>query len=99
MIRPINDYKVKHAFMSEKISINVEILGINTSHNFMVPNDMNISKMTSLILKTLEDEYLGVECSKMSNHLLIQASTGKALATNCGLSQLGIINGEKLILM
>ena len=85
--------------MSDKMSINVEVLGINTKHNFIVPNDMNISKMTGLIIKTLENEYHGAECSKMVNYMLIQESTGKALAQSCGLSQLGIINGEKLILV
>lgn len=85
--------------MSEKMSINVEILGLNTSHNYLVPNDMNISKITNLIQKTLEDEYVGAECGKMRNHLLIQTSTGKALTVNCSLNQLGISNGEKLILL
>ena len=55
--------------------------------------------MTGLIIKTLENEYPGAECSKMVNYMLIQESTGKALAQSCGLSQLGIINGEKLILV
>lgn len=85
--------------MSEKMSINVEVLGLNVSHNYLVPNDMNISKMTNLIQKTIEDEYAGVESGKMINHLLVQASTGKALTSNCSLSQLGISNGEKLILL
>lgn len=85
--------------MSEKMSINVEILGINSTHNFLVPDDMNISKMINLIIKTLEDEYPKVECNKMVNHMLVQASTGKVLTSNCGLKQLGIVNGEKLILL
>ena len=85
--------------MSEKMSINVEVLGINTTHNFMVPDDMNVSKMTSLILKTLSDEYPGAECIKKGTHFLIQESSGKILTQNCGLSQLGIVNGEKMILI
>lgn len=85
--------------MSEKMSINVEVLGINTTHNFMVPSDMSISIITNLIIKTLEEEYVGVGYGKLSSHMLIQASTGKALAQSCGLSQLGIVNGEKLILV
>lgn len=85
--------------MSEKMSINVEILGINSTHNFLVPNDMNISKMTNLIIKTLEDEYPKAECSKMANHMLVQSSTGKVLTPSCGLKQLGIVNGEKIILL
>lgn len=85
--------------MSEKMSINVEVLGLNVSHNYLVPNDMNIFKMTNLIQKTLEEEYVGAESGRMSNHLFIQASSGKALTSNCSLSQLGISNGEKLILL
>ncbi len=85
--------------MSEKMSINVEVLGINITHNFMVPNDMNVSKMTSLILKTLSEEYPGAECNKIGTHFLVQESSGKILTQNCGLSQLGIVNGEKMILI
>lgn len=85
--------------MSEKMSINVEVPGINTTHNFMVPADMNISKIIGLIIKTLEDEYPGTQCSKMAKHFLIQSSTGKVLTDNCGLNQLGVVNGEKLILV
>lgn len=85
--------------MSEKMSINIEVLGLNVSHNYMVPNDMNISKMTNLIKKTLKDEYTVGESDGMVNHMLIQASTGKVLTSNCSLSQLGIANGEKIILL
>ena len=55
--------------MSEKISINVEVLGLNISHNFMVPNDMSVSKVTNLILGILEDEYLGVTSNKLVSHM------------------------------
>ena len=79
--------------MSEKMSVNVEIPGINMTHNFLVPNDMNIAKVTDLILKILEAEYQGVKYSKSENHVLIQNST------KCSLSQLGIIDGERLILV
>lgn len=85
--------------MSEKMSINVEILGLNLSHNYLVPNDMNIMKITNLIQKTLEEEYVGVAGSKMNSHFLVQAASGKILPSDCNLPQLGIINGEKLILM
>ena len=85
--------------MSEKMLVNVEIPGINMTHNFLVPNDMNIAKVTDLILKILEAEYQGVKYSKSENHVLIQNSTGAALSTKCSLSQLGIIDGERLILV
>jgi|GEM_PF-826441 len=85
--------------MSEKLSVNVEIPGINMVHNFLVPNDMNISKVTDLIIKILEDEYKGISYSKKESHLLIQSNNGNALTTNCSLSQLGITDGERLILI
>lgn len=85
--------------MSEKMSINVEVPGINATHNFLVPDDMEISKMLELIIRLLKEEYSGTECSKLEEHMLVQKSTGKALALNGNLSKLGIVNGERLILI
>lgn len=85
--------------MNEKMSINIEIPGINTTHNFLVPTDMSVSKITALVLQTLIEEYPGVQGSKNESHMLIQESTGKALVQNCGLKQLGIVNGETLLLV
>lgn len=84
--------------MIEKISINVIVPGINTTHNYMVPAEMIVSSMIDLILQTLSQEYPDVCCNKHDSHVLIQASSGKILASDCGLSRLGIINGERLIL-
>jgi hypothetical protein len=85
--------------MNEKMSVNVEILGVNTSHNFMVPDDMTVSKVTDLIIKTLLEEYPGTIFKDDISHLLIQESTGKVLPDNFGIKRLGIVNGERLILI
>ena len=85
--------------MSEKMSINVEVLGINTTHNYMVPSDMNVSKMIELIVKTLSEEYPGAKASNAECHFLVQADTGNVLISSCSLRQLGISNGEQLIMI
>ena len=83
--------------MSEKMSINIEVLGINTIHNYIVPSNMSVFKIIGLITKTLLEEYSALEENGQTNHLLIQANSGKVLTSNCSLSQLGIVNGEKLV--
>ncbi|MBR4357541.1 MAG: hypothetical protein IKQ00_06410 [Butyrivibrio sp.] len=85
--------------MSEKMSVNIEVLGINTSHNYLVPNDMGISKIILLVIQTLKEEYPEAQCDSQTGHMLIQESTGRALVQNCSLKQLGIVNGEKLLLV
>ncbi len=84
--------------MSNRISVNVEVLGLNSSHNYMVPDDMCISKVIEMILKTYSQEYIGAQSARGNTHYLLQAKTGKALPLQCGLRQLAIVNGEKLIL-
>lgn len=85
--------------MSEKISINIEVPGIHAAHNFLVPDDMNVSKMTSLIVRILSEEYPGAENHANDCHLLLHGKSGKALDQSGSLRQLGIVNGERMILM
>jgi len=85
--------------MVEKLSLNVEILPLNVEHNFLIPSDMSVENAASLIVKTVLDEYPGTQRSAMAPTLLIQASSGKVLNSGCSFKQLGIIQGEKLILM
>ncbi len=85
--------------MSEKMSVNIEVLGLNTTHNYMVPNDMSIAKIISLVLQTLKEEYPEAQCNEVGSHLLVRSGTGQALLQNSGLKQLGIVNGETLILL
>lgn len=85
--------------MVEKISLNVEIVPLNIEHNFLIPSEMSVETATSLIVKTVLDEYPGVKHTATNKNLLVQASSGKILNTNCSFRQLGIIQGEKIILM
>lgn len=85
--------------MSEKMSINIEVLGINSTLNYIVPDDMSIIKLTDLILKTLKEEYPGVGSTDGEKHILLQLSTGYAMVGDVGLKELGIVNGERLIML
>ena len=85
--------------MVEKLSLNVLIVSLNVEHNFLIPADMSIENATMLISKTVLDEYPGVRHATMSTNLLIQSSSGKVLNAKCSFRQLGIIQGEKIILM
>ena len=85
--------------MSDKMSINVEVLGVNTTHNYLVPADMSVLKLTNLILQTLSEEYPRAALNKSENHFLIQAATGRILRQDCGLNQMDIVQGEKVILL
>lgn len=85
--------------MSEKISINVTVPGLNTSHNYLVPDDMTVSKVYELITTTLKNEYPEATKQLLSFQGIIQASTGKLLNDASDFNHLGILNGEKLILL
>ena len=85
--------------MVERLSLNVVIIPLNIEHNFLIPSDMSIENAVSLIIKTVLDEYPGVKCATTANNLLVQASSGKILNAKCSFRQLGIIQGEKIILM
>ena len=85
--------------MVEKLSLNVQIVPLNLEHNFLVPLDMSIENARMLISKTVLDGYPGVKYASTATNLLIQASSGKVLNAKCSFRQLGIIQGEKIILM
>ena len=85
--------------MVEKLSLNVQIVPLNLEHNFLVPLDMSIENARMLISKTVLDEYPGVKYASTATNLLIQASSGKVMNAKCSFRQLGIIQGEKIILM
>ena len=85
--------------MVKNISLNVEIVSLNIQHNFLIPEEMNVDTATSLIVKTVSDEYPGVKRAPGHMNLLLHAGSGKILDTKCSFKQLGISQGERLILM
>ncbi len=85
--------------MVEKLSLNVMVVPLNVEHNFLIPLDMRVENAIALISQTILDEYPGVRHALPPTSLLMQASSGRVLNTKCSFRQLGIIQGEKTILM
>ena len=85
--------------MVETLSLNVSIPSINVEHNFIVPVDMAVEVAINLMLQTLLEEYPGVHRSSMKNNNLIQRRSGKLLTHGCSFKQLGIMQGDNLVLM
>ncbi len=85
--------------MSEKISLNVEIPGLNVIHNYLVPDNMEISKVTMLILRTLLEEYPESCNSEFQRHYILHSKNGEILRPDLNLNQLGILNGDSVVLM
>ncbi len=85
--------------MVEKIALNIAIPSINTEHNFIVPEDMAVDTSISLILKTLSEEYRGIQRTSLKGNSLVQKNTGKMLNPGCSFKQLGIIQGDDLLLI
>lgn len=85
--------------MVEKLSLNILVVPLNVEHNYLIPADMSIENATMLISKTIFDEYPGVKQATTVPNLLIQASSGKVLNAKCSFRQLGIIQGEKIIML
>ncbi|MBE6574724.1 MAG: hypothetical protein E7654_00435 [Ruminococcaceae bacterium] len=85
--------------MVEKISLNVVVPSLNLEHNFLIPAEMNVEGAAALILRALMEEYPGVGQRAAAGAHLMQMSTGKLLNSGCNFRQLGIAQGEKLLLM
>lgn len=85
--------------MVEKISLNVFVTPLNTEHNFLIPADMNVATATALVVKAVCDEYPQIGTASAESNMLVQASTGRVLNKANSLRQLGIVPGEKLILL
>ena len=84
--------------MVEKISVNIKVVGLNVEHNFLIPKDMSAKDAVELIVKALCEEYPGVK-DNAEGHSLLQISSGKVLNPSCSLKQLGIVQGERMILI
>lgn len=85
--------------MVDKISLNVKFAGLNVEHSFLVPSEMNVTDATNLIVQALSIEYPGTRGSVPGSHMLLQTTSGKVLNQTCSFRQLGIVQGEKMILI
>lgn len=85
--------------MAKTLAVKVKVPGLSVSHDFLVPADMVVYKVITLIIKILRNEYPDVAHNSMSVPTLLQASSGYALDRNCTLEQIGILNGDTFILL
>ena len=80
-----------------KISVSVDVPAIGQSNNFSVPVNMAVKDVIALMTKILASEYGVLE--SQSDLMLFGKDDAKALKNECSLSQLGVSDGAKLILM
>jgi len=85
--------------MVEKLSVNIKISSLNAEHNFLIPSDMNVGEATLLIIQILLDEYPDINVNYLLEYRLMQVFSGKILNSGCSFRQLGIVQGEKLMLI
>lgn len=85
--------------MVHTINISVFSPGTNNLYDFSIPSNMCVRNAVNLIVKILSEEFIGIEDNGRLKHSLLKASTGEMLNETLSLSQLGVSNGEKLILI
>lgn len=81
----------------EKISITVKIPALDSTYDFIVPNNMSVENAQNLMIKILNSEY-GIS-DKCTDVMLFDTSDSTALRRECSFAQLGISDGAKLLLI
>lgn len=81
----------------EKISITVKIPALDSTYDFVVPNNMSIRNAQSLMIRILNSEY-GISDNN-TDVMLFDMSDNTALRLECSFAQLGISDGAKLLLI
>ena len=81
----------------EKISITVRVPALDNTYDFIVPSNMAVRDVQQLMMKILNSEY-GISDST-SDLTLFDRDDATVLRMECSLSQLGIGDGAKLVLM
>lgn len=81
----------------EKISITVKIPALDSTCDFIVPNNMSIKNAQTLMIRILSSEY-GIS-DKSNDVMLFDMNANTALRLECSFAQLGISDGAKLLLI
>lgn len=81
----------------EKISITVKIPALDSTYDFIVPNNMSVKNAQNLMIRILNSEY-GIS-DKSAEAMLFDTSDNTALRLECSFAQLGISDGAKLLLI
>lgn len=80
-----------------KIPVTVRIPAIHGNYEFLIPDNMSVTDAQKLMVRILNSEY-GIS-DNSSDLILIDEKDGKSLRSECSLSQLGITDGTKLVLL
>ena len=72
----------------EKISITVKIPALDSTYDFIVPNNMSVKNAQNLMIRILNSEY-GIS-DKSADAMLFDTSDNTALRLECSFAQLGI---------
>ena len=81
----------------ERISITVKVPALDSTFDFIVPNNMSIRNAQDLMVRILNSEY-GIS-NKSTDVMLFDMSDNTALRPECSFAQLGISDGAKLLLI
>ncbi|MBR3722527.1 MAG: hypothetical protein IKN12_07140 [Selenomonadaceae bacterium] len=81
----------------EKISVSVRVPALDNTYDFIVPSNMAVRDVEQLMMKILSSEY-GISES-VADLTLFDREDATVLRMECSLSQLGIGDGAKLVLM
>lgn len=81
----------------EKISVSVRVPALDNTYDFIVPSNMAVRDVEQLMMKILSSEY-GISES-IADLTLFDREDATVLRMECSLSQLGIGDGAKLVLM
>ncbi len=81
----------------EKISITVRIPALDSSYDFIVPDNMSVRNAQNLMIRILSSEY-GIS-DKSNDVMLFDMNDNTALRLECSFAQLGISDGAKLLLI
>jgi len=80
-----------------KLSVNIDVPAIGQCHDFLIPANMAVKDVISLITNILVSEY-GI-AGNVSDVTLFGKDDARALRTECSLVQLGVSDGAKLLLI
>jgi len=83
--------------LMDKISVTIRVPALDNKYDFMIPDNMDVNDVKSLVARILESEY-GVN-GKINDLMLFDLSDGKVLREDCNFKQLEIYDGTELLLM
>lgn len=81
----------------ERITITVKVPALNNTYDFIVPSNMTVQNAQNLILQILSSEY-GISTDN-TDVMLFDISDNTALSIEHTFEQLGISDGDQLLLI